>query len=145
MLNSAELRVRFFCYARVILFRVFTQPRSKAEELKVSITSPLLARKPTSQRTIDLRRFVPHRSRSPGALIDLDVEFARQPRVLVVIVVNDARKLCGGAAERFLRRLQEALAHRRIGERVVDFGVEARRYRGRRSGRNEDAEPLVQH
>jgi len=51
MLNSAELRIRFFCYARVILFRLFTQPRSQAEELTLSITCLLIPRKPTSQQT----------------------------------------------------------------------------------------------
>jgi hypothetical protein len=30
MLNSAELRVRFFCCAQVILFRVFTQPTAES-------------------------------------------------------------------------------------------------------------------
>ena len=30
ILNSPERRVRFFCYAQVILFRVFTQPGSRA-------------------------------------------------------------------------------------------------------------------
>src|SRR5262249_59850505 len=48
-----------FEVAWVILFRVFTQPRSQPEELRLSISSPASPHKADVERTFDDRRLVP--------------------------------------------------------------------------------------
>ena len=60
-------------------------------------------------------------------LLRLDVEVFHQPPVLGVIVAHELRERLDRAAGRLLRRVEEVLADRRIGQRLADLAVEQRR------------------
>src|SRR5580693_9592650 len=77
------------------------------------------------------------------ALTGLDVEFFDKTCVLFRILLSDASELLRSAADRLGRRLEQALARCGIGERHVDFRVEARDDRGRRSHRHERTVPWL--
>src|SRR5262249_60475236 len=76
-------------------------------------------------------------------LLGFDVQLLHQAGVCGEIAVNELRECVGAAADRLLAGLQEAVADRRLGERLVDLGVETHADRRRRSRRHQHADPLL--
>src|SRR5690349_7287645 len=74
-----------------------------------------------------------------------DVQLLYQALVFCVVVAEQLQKLLDGASYRLLRLLKEAFADRRIGECLVDLGIEAGGDGWRRPRRHKHTDPLVKH
>ena len=78
----------------------------------------------------------------PG-LLGFDIQFLRQPPVFFVLFVYEPGELRAAAADRLLVGFEKMLPDGGISERLADLAIEAVNDRGRRAGRNEHADPLV--
>src|SRR5260370_31277967 len=86
--------------------------------------------------------------KQPGvnaASVGLDIELLHQSSIIFVIIVYELHELRGATTNRLLAGLQQALADRCLGERLVDLRVEARDDRRRCSGGHQHAAPLIEH